>query len=60
MIEGAFHDGHPHISLTLEGASGPISFSFIIDTGFEGGLALPARLARQRRFLPLDTRRPAM
>jgi clan AA aspartic protease len=27
--------------------SGPLTIEFIVDTGFEGGLALPGRLARR-------------
>ena len=52
MIEGEFRDGHPRIELTLKGASGSVAFSFIVDTGFEGGLALPARFANQLRVSP--------
>lgn len=47
MISGGFHAGHPRLTLTLDGAAGPLSVEFVVDPGFEGGLTLPARLARQ-------------
>jgi clan AA aspartic protease len=45
VIEGEFRNGHPRVSLPLRGPSGTLTVEFIVDTGFEGGLALPARLA---------------
>lgn len=47
MIVGTFHDGHPRVVLTLPGRNGPFDVEFIVDTGFEGDLALPAEQARQ-------------
>ena len=52
MTDGEFRDGHPRLSLTIESASSSLEFSFIIDTGFEGGLVLPSRLARQLSLPP--------
>ena len=44
---GTFRDGHPRITLTLPGAEGAFEVEFIVDTGYEGDLALPGSLARQ-------------
>jgi clan AA aspartic protease len=43
MISGRFERGHPRVELAVDGES----VEFVIDTGFEGDLALPAELARR-------------
>ncbi len=40
MIEGIFRDGHPRATVILPGKNGPLEIEFIVDTGFEGDLAL--------------------
>ena len=47
MTVGTFRNGHPRVVLTLPGREGPFDVEFIVDTGFEGDLALPAELARR-------------
>jgi clan AA aspartic protease len=41
---GHFRDGHPRLTLILPGAQDRISIEFIVDTGFEGDLALEQSL----------------
>jgi clan AA aspartic protease len=47
MIFGTFREGHPRATLSLPSPNGELSIEFIVDTGFEGDLALPAHLAAQ-------------
>ena len=47
MMHGHVRDSLPHIVLTLPGLQGPMRVEFIIDTGFDGDLALPSSLVRQ-------------
>lgn len=47
MIYGHVRDYLPRVTLTLPGLSGPLTVEFILDTAFEGELALPASLAHQ-------------
>ena len=56
MSFGVFSDGHPRISLSLPGERGTVKIEFIVDTGFAGDLALPARLARQIESWPIGLR----
>jgi clan AA aspartic protease len=42
VIVGIFRDGHPRIVLIVIGRNCSLSIEFIVDTGFEGELALPA------------------
>ena len=53
MTLGAWRDGFPRLRLTLMGERGPLDLEFIIDTGFNGDLALPevfvARTGESRR-----------
>lgn len=44
MKIGRVLDNLPRISLTLPGQSGPITVEFIVDTGFDGELAIPPSL----------------
>jgi clan AA aspartic protease len=44
---GQVHDRFPHLVVTLEGHEEPISIEFIVDTGFDGELSLPANLLRR-------------
>ena len=45
MISGIFRDGHPRLELEVLGIDGPARIEFIVDTGFEGYLTVPASLA---------------
>jgi clan AA aspartic protease len=47
MILGTFRDGHPRITLLVIGRSCRLLIEFILDTGFEGDLVLPAALVSQ-------------
>jgi len=44
MIHGHVRDNFPRLTLALTGREGPISIEFLIDTGFDGSLALPTSL----------------
>lgn len=46
MILGHVRDNFPRVTLSLPGAFGPVSVEFIVDTGFDGELALPGALVR--------------
>ncbi len=54
---GEFRDGHPRLRLTVLGAGVQVDIEFIVDTGFEGDLALPTYLADQLGDSPVGTRR---
>jgi clan AA aspartic protease len=47
VLTGIFREGHPRLTLELPGTDGIFDVEFIIDTGFDGELSLPFRLARQ-------------
>ena len=47
MMLGYVRDYMPRIVLTLPGLQGPMRVEFIIDTGFDGDLALPTSLVSQ-------------
>ncbi len=47
MMFGHFRDGFPRIMLTLPGHSGPINIEFILDTAFDGELAVPGHVLTQ-------------
>ncbi len=47
MVLGHVRDYMPRVSLMLPGVSGPVSVEFILDTGFDGELALPPSLLPQ-------------
>jgi clan AA aspartic protease len=53
MILGQFRDHLPHVTLSLPGPTGPILVRSIVDTGFEGDLALPSNIIRQTDAQPL-------
>lgn len=41
MMLGHVRDRFPRLSLSLPGKNGPILVEFLVDTGFDGDLALP-------------------
>lgn len=45
MIQGHVRDRLPRVLLSLPGEDGPFDVEFILDTGFEGELALPRAIA---------------
>ena len=47
MILGHVRDNLPRVTLSLPGIAGPVFIEFIVDTGFDGELALPSSLVRQ-------------
>ncbi len=47
MILGHVRDRFPRVSLSLPGREGPINVEFIVDTAFDGDLALPSSLIAQ-------------
>ena len=46
MIYGQFRSRFPRLTLTLPGLKGPLDVEFILDTGFDGELALLVPLSR--------------
>lgn len=46
MIYGQFRDGFPRVTLSLPGRNGARAVEFIVDTGFDGEIALPPELLR--------------
>ncbi len=44
MIYGHVRDNFPYVMLTLPGQGGPLTVECLVDTGFEGDLALPSAL----------------
>jgi clan AA aspartic protease len=53
MILGLFRDHLPRVTLLLPGSSGSIPVEFIVDTGFDGDLALPSNILHQLDAQPL-------
>jgi predicted aspartyl protease len=56
MMVGQWRDGFPWVTLTLPGLSGPLNVEFIVDTGFDGDLALPEAMIRQLDAAILESR----
>ncbi len=52
MTTGEWRDGFPRVSLTLVGMNGPVEVNFIVDTGFNGDVALPENLMSQLGLVP--------
>jgi clan AA aspartic protease len=53
MILGLFRDHLPRVTLVLPGPTGSNAVEFIVDTGFDGDLALPSNILRQLDAQPL-------
>ena len=53
---GQWRAGFPWVTLTLPGVNGPLDVAFIVDTGFEGDLALPEILISQLDASILESR----
>lgn len=56
MNLGHVRDSFPRLLLTLPGQDGPLTTEFIVDTGFEGELALPDSLTSRLNTLAQSTR----
>ncbi len=56
MMVGQWRDGFPRVMLTLPGVGGPLNVEFIVDTGFDGDLALPESMIRQLDAAILESR----
>lgn len=57
MTVGHVRDVLPRVTLGLPGQSDLLNIEFIVDTGFDGELALPAAVIGQLDTLYSDTRR---
>ena len=55
MIVGHWRDGFPRLTLTLLGGREPMSLEFVVDTGFNGEIALPEYLIGQLGASPKGT-----
>lgn len=56
MIFGHVRDYSPRISLILESEDGSLNVEFVVDTGFEGELALPSSVANRLSLQNLKRR----
>ena len=56
MILGQVRRRFPRIVLTLPGQAEPFEVEFIVDTAFDGDLALPVDLARRLESQPAGSR----
>ena len=56
MIFGHVRDASPRISLKLPGQYETLTVEFVVDTGFEGELAMPATLASRIMLTQLKSR----
>lgn len=56
MKAGHVRDNFPRLLLSLPGLENVLAVEFIIDTGFDGELALPAALATQLEILSASNR----
>ena len=54
MILGHVRDRFPRISLSLPSRNGPLLVEFIVDTGFDGDLALPQSLINRLKAIVSD------
>ena len=57
MRHGHVRDRFPRISLNLPDVNGPMNIEFVVDTGFDGDLALPFHLADALEAFPSAYRR---
>lgn len=55
MIVGRVHGGFPWVLLELPGRDGPVEVEFVVDTGFEGELAIPHAWIAQLGFVASET-----
>src|SRR5690242_4221206 len=56
MIYGRVRDGFPRVTLSLPGIDGDLRVECILDTGFDGDLALPLPLLANLAILNSDSR----
>ena len=55
MTMGEWRDGFPRVTLTLVSQRGPMAIDFIVDTGFNGDLALPEVFVAELGLSPTGT-----
>ncbi len=56
MILGQVRRRFPRVMLTLPGQAGPLEVEFVVDTAFNGDLAVPSEIARRLDAQPLGRR----
>ena len=56
VILGQWRDRFPRVTLTLPGANGPLAVEFVVDTGFDGELAMPEALVHRLDARILESR----
>ena len=56
MMNGRWRDRFPRVVLALPGLNGPLDIEFIVDTGFDGELALSDSLIQRLDIAVLDSR----
>jgi predicted aspartyl protease len=52
MTFGYVRGGFPRVRLSLPGTAGPVGVEFVVDTGFDGELALPLSVLQQLDVSP--------
>jgi clan AA aspartic protease len=50
MNQGIFRAGHPRLALQLAGIYSRVEIEFIVDTGFNGEIALPPSMANELNY----------
>ena len=56
MLHGHVRDYAAHVLLTLPGEDGDLTAEFVVDTGFEGDLALPRSIVTKlQKLSPYET-----
>ena len=55
MMTGEWRDGFPRVTLTLVSERGTVEVDFIVDTGFNGDIALPESLLVKLGLYPSST-----
>jgi predicted aspartyl protease len=56
VILGQWRDRFPRVTLTLPSANGPLAVEFVVDTGFDGELAMPETLVHRLDARILESR----
>jgi clan AA aspartic protease len=55
VIFGHVRDDFPYVSIVLPGFNDDLTVEFVLDTGFDGWLALPPSLTKLIDAIPVDT-----
>ncbi len=56
MMLGQVRQRFPRVVLVLPGQAGPLEIEFVVDTAFDGDLAVPSEVARRLDAQPLGRR----